>query len=402
LCKISILRKITFDDSKMKKLFIISVVILLIFIIHSCKKDKPTPPKLTTVATSEISYTTATSGGEVTDIGGAPILSRGVCWNTSADPTITNSKTTESGDLGSFTSKLTQLTLNTLYYIRAYATNKAGTGYGDQISFTTLQVEVPVLTTTAITSITSTTAISGGNITNDNGGSVTDRGVCWSTSQNPTVANSKSTDGTGTGVFTSSITGLVGNTTYYVRAYATNSVGTGYGNNLIFGTHDLFPLKVGNEFYYHISGSWLETDGIAMVTKITSLKGTIKRTIIKELMQNNTTEYSFEDKLNGIETIKWAYNYSLPRYDTTIYKDKISKTFNIIEDHQSSVLSGGILETKTFKRYQNVPEVAIYVNNNKMLVFDADLGITKDSASGYGNGSSYKTVWLQDSVKIFH
>jgi uncharacterized protein (TIGR02145 family) len=86
------------------------------------------------------------------------------------------------------------------------------------------------LITTTSSSITSTTASSGGNITNDGGGAVTARGVVWSTSQNPTVALiTKTTDGTGTGSFTSSITGLSPGTLYYVRAYATNSAGTAYG-----------------------------------------------------------------------------------------------------------------------------------------------------------------------------
>jgi uncharacterized protein (TIGR02145 family) len=87
------------------------------------------------------------------------------------------------------------------------------------------------LTTTTVSSITSTTASSGGNISNDGGGAVTARGVCWSTSQNPTIAlTTKTLDGTGTGTFTSSITGLSPSSVYYVRAYATNSAGTSYGN----------------------------------------------------------------------------------------------------------------------------------------------------------------------------
>jgi uncharacterized protein (TIGR02145 family) len=93
------------------------------------------------------------------------------------------------------------------------------------------------LTTTAVSSITSTTASSGGNITNDGGGAVTARGVVWSTSQNPTIAlTTKTVDGTGTGSFTSSITGLTSGTVYYVRAYATNSAGTAYGNQQILTT----------------------------------------------------------------------------------------------------------------------------------------------------------------------
>lgn len=90
------------------------------------------------------------------------------------------------------------------------------------------------LTTSAITSITATSAVSGGNITNDGGSPITARGVCWSTSQNPTIGNSKTSDGIGTGNFTSNIIGLMAGTSYYVKAYATNSTGTAYGNEVSF------------------------------------------------------------------------------------------------------------------------------------------------------------------------
>ncbi len=96
---------------------------------------------------------------------------------------------------------------------------------------------MPTLTTTTLSNITSTTAVCGGKITSDGGSIVTERGVCWRASQNPTIADSKSTDGsTGTGSFTASISGLTSNITYYVRAYATNSAGTGYGDEKIFTT----------------------------------------------------------------------------------------------------------------------------------------------------------------------
>ncbi|MCX6322234.1 MAG: fibrobacter succinogenes major paralogous domain-containing protein [Bacteroidia bacterium] len=90
--------------------------------------------------------------------------------------------------------------------------------------------------TNPVTNITSTTATSGGNVKSDGGFSVTARGVCWSTSSNPTTANSKTTDGNGTGLFPSNLTGLTANTLYYVRAYATNSIGTAYGTQVSFTT----------------------------------------------------------------------------------------------------------------------------------------------------------------------
>ena len=104
--------------------------------------------------------------------------------------------------------------------------------------FFTLSVApvAPTVTTTTASNITSTTATSGGNVTNDGGSAVTARGVCWSTSQNPTLSNSHTTNGSGTGNFTSSLTGLTAGTTYYVRAYAINSVDTAYGSQITFTT----------------------------------------------------------------------------------------------------------------------------------------------------------------------
>ncbi len=195
-----------------------------------------TIPTVTTTAISNISYITATSGGNVIDDGGATVTSRGVCWSISPNPTLSDPHTNNGSGTGSFTSNITGLTPNTNYYVRAWAVNSVGTGYGNQISFTTLQITLPTVTTSSITNITSTSATSGGYVTNTGGATVTARGVCWSTSQNPTIFDNHTTDGSGTGSFVSSITGLEPETDYYVRAYATNSVGTAYGNQISFTT----------------------------------------------------------------------------------------------------------------------------------------------------------------------
>ena len=88
---------------------------------------------------------------------------------TGQNPTIANSTTNNGTGTGSFTSSITGLTANTIYYVRAYATNSVGTVYGNQVSFTTSLLTKPVLTTTAITNITSNTATGGGNVTNNGG-----------------------------------------------------------------------------------------------------------------------------------------------------------------------------------------------------------------------------------------
>ena len=196
-----------------------------------------TVPVVTTSSVSSITQSSAVSGGNVTSSGGATVTARGICWNTAGNPTISDDHTNDGSGQGSFTSNITGLSPNNTYYVRAYATNSAGTAYGNQISFTAGQaVTSPVVTTASISSVTQTTAVSGGNITSDGGATVTARGVCWNTSGSPTTSDDLTDDGGGTGSFTSNITELSSNTTYYVRAYATNSAGTSYGGQEDFKT----------------------------------------------------------------------------------------------------------------------------------------------------------------------
>ncbi|MGA2408438.1 MAG: FISUMP domain-containing protein [Bacteroidales bacterium] len=431
---------------------IIASAIAVVYGLKDVSSCPATVPAIGTKAISNITSTNATCGGIITNNCGSNVIARGVVWSTSENPTIANSKTNDGTGTGSFTSNLTGLTANSTYYVRAYATNSVGTGYGNQVSFTTqtsggigiifnpnlkygsisdidgniyktitigtqtwmaenlktinyndgtsipsvtdgvawiglstpgfcwynndavtykstygalynwyaintgklcptgwqvateaewnalsdylngemvaggklketglshwsnpntsatnesgftalpggyrvgngyggaysdigengywwLATEISstsawsrnisynynsvsnignfkqagysvrciqggsqtllVINTEAVTNITNSTAICGGDITSDGGSAVIVRGICWSTSQNPTTANSITTNGSGTGSFTSNLTGLALATTYYVRAYATNSFGTTYGNQVSFTT----------------------------------------------------------------------------------------------------------------------------------------------------------------------
>ena len=156
----------------------------------------------------------------------------------------------ESLDCGTNLSQaVSGLTAGTTYYyrVRADKTSVTGSGgyYRTPATLTTLTL--PTLAeTTAVTSITGATASSGGNITSNGGASITARGVCWSTTTSPTADDSKTSDGSGSGIFTSDITGLTATTTYYVRAYATNSVGTNYGSEVSFTTATPLPAIGGS------------------------------------------------------------------------------------------------------------------------------------------------------------
>jgi uncharacterized protein (TIGR02145 family) len=191
-------------------------------------------PAVTTTAITDITTTTATSGGNVTADGGASVTSRGICWSTTANPTISDLKTSDNSGLGTFSSSITGLTSGVSYHVRAYATNSAGTGYGSDVTFSTLGV--PVVTTSSASVITSLSAISGGNVTSTGGLPVTVKGICWGNNPDPTTSDPLTMNGSGTGSFIGNLTGLTPNSVYYIRAYATNSAGTGYGNQVTFTT----------------------------------------------------------------------------------------------------------------------------------------------------------------------
>lgn len=200
-------------------------------------------PTIATATISNITATTAVSGGTISDNGGFNVTARGVCWNTIGNPDLNGSHTTNGTGNGTFISNLTGLTPGTTYHVRAYATNSTGTSYGNETTFTTND-GMPQVTTGTVSNITATTAVCSGNVTSDGGVTVTAKGFCWSTAQYPTITGSHSNDGSGTGSFNGSLTNLQIGTTYYVRAYATNSTGTSYGEQVSFTTGNGLPTVI--------------------------------------------------------------------------------------------------------------------------------------------------------------
>ncbi|PSK84438.1 SusF/SusE family outer membrane protein [Prolixibacter denitrificans] len=205
--------------------------------------------KLTTTEKMNVTSDSATVVGFIVSEGQG-ITEKGICYSTDSLPTVDDNKAVYSGNenTAAFTVKIGGLDYATKYYARAYGVTASGTIYGEQLTFTTLPV-VPTVTTADFTATSGTSATGGGSITNNGGAAVTVRGVCYSTQHNPTISNDKTTDGDGMGDFTSSLSGLSGKTTYYVRAYATNSAGTAYGNEVSFTTPEaLVTLYAAGDF----------------------------------------------------------------------------------------------------------------------------------------------------------
>jgi uncharacterized protein (TIGR02145 family) len=223
------------------KYFRAVICIVLVVILAGCRKEaKLTIPSVTTTEVSNITSSTATSGGNITDEGSSTVLTRGVCWSTGPTPTIADNKTADGEGAGSFSSNLTGLNGTAIYYVRAFATNTAGTGYGMAISFTTLGQ-----TTAAATNVNVTAATLNGFINDNHLSTVVtfEYGVTTSYGNTATATQSPVTGNTITNV-SADITGLTAGTTYHYRVKAVNSLGTTYGNDMTFTTLGQVPLVI--------------------------------------------------------------------------------------------------------------------------------------------------------------
>jgi uncharacterized protein (TIGR02145 family) len=211
-------------------------------------------PSLSTIPVTEISGNYALSGGSISADGGSPVIAKGVVWNVNPQPDIaTGTFTTDGSGSSPYGSYLRNLLPNTQYYIRAYATNNAGTGYGDELSFITTGNLLPVTTIRGVDTIRATTASVSGNIGSDLP-SISAHGFCWDTARMPTTAlPTKTIKGIPQYTFTwDIISGLLPKSTYYIRSYATNSFGTAYGNEYSFTTDS---LKVPAVSIFSLTGS---------------------------------------------------------------------------------------------------------------------------------------------------
>ncbi len=210
-------------------------------------------PVIETLPVDSITTNSVISGGNIVDDGGSPVTARGICWNTTENPTISDNFTSNGSGTGSFTSEITGLECASPYFVRAYAINSVGTSYGSQVSFNTSEciVYLPTVYTATITDISDTTATVGGNVTDDGGASVTETGIYWSASPNANVTGSKLIIGGGVGEFSTTLAGLSPGTTYYIVAYAVNSAGEALGNEDTFTTPESTPSLLETEAAVH-------------------------------------------------------------------------------------------------------------------------------------------------------
>ncbi len=217
-------------------------IIFIILFYSSCKKEEvvypPSLPTLNTLKVSSIKDSSAVCGGEIISDGKTKIEKKGVCYSTKPNPTLSDNiiASQDNLDAVNFTVTIPNLKTNTRYYIRSYATNSQGTAYGNNEEFFTTLVSLPILVTTNVSAITSTSAICKGNITYKGGDEIPTIGICYSTSSQPSILDSIALSTSVTDSFSVNLFRLEPNTTYFARVFATNSGGTSYGSEISFTT----------------------------------------------------------------------------------------------------------------------------------------------------------------------
>lgn len=213
--------------------------IILLLTLQCCRPKDPGPQtEVQTGEISEVGPTHCIIEATIYQSGESDILQHGFVWSESPNVTLDTGKKNELGTTipGSFTATIKELSPNTTYYIRAYVISTNQTNYGSEKNFVTTDPTVPALHTWEAFNVGSTKAASGGAIYSDGGSEVTARGVCWSTGRNPTTDDNYSIDDAGAGDFESLMRPLEPYTIYHMRAYATNAIGTGYGEEMGFMT----------------------------------------------------------------------------------------------------------------------------------------------------------------------
>jgi hypothetical protein len=228
--------KNTMMQIPVRALYTVVAIAALLMFAAGCKKDSGNPPTVTTGVVTNISATGARVGGMVTDDGGLAVTERGVCWSTTGEPGIGDYKANDgSAGTGSFSANLSGLTGNTVYYVRAYALNGAGVGYGDVRTFTTAATSADAVTVAA-TGVKSEQAVLHGWVNANNQATTVSFEYGPTTAYGQTISAAPATvSGTGDSV-SAALSGLTPVTTYHYRIKIVNVYGTAYGSDMTFYT----------------------------------------------------------------------------------------------------------------------------------------------------------------------
>ncbi len=357
-----------------------------------------TSPSVTTLNTINITQFTASCNGSVISDGGSSVLQRGICYGTSINPDTSGTKVFATGTTGAFTANISGLSSNTTYHYRAFALNNIGLTYGADSSFTTTASAVaPVVTTGIVSSVLNATATLSGNVTSDGGSAITERGICWNTTNNPTTANFKVIVNGTTGSFSGNLTGLTGNTIYYARAYAINSVGTSYGNSINFttlvDTISCPSIAALRSKTADNSTIYILTNEVVLNCKISNrnqkyIQDTTAAILIDDPNPAKiTTVYNVGDGITGIKG-KLENYYGLLEFHPIVDPGTATSTANVI--NPLVVTAANMLDTTFMKNHQSK-----LIKLNNVSFSDANGSIA------FTNGKKYRITQNTTTDSLF-
>jgi uncharacterized protein (TIGR02145 family) len=216
-------------------------ILLLLLIVIGCKQEEiQNPPKVNTLVASNILLDKVTLNGEVIDKGTSEVKEHGfVISNSNPTPTVSDSKIIVGSGTGTYSIIVGNLLVNTKYYFRSYAINSQGTSYGSAMYFVTADYKAPTVTTNNPQNLATISVTLSGSLVNDGGSQITERGFYLSEYNTGNLVKSMvliNILGTDLGDFSKSISTLIANTKYSVKAYAKNAKGIAYGNEIIFNS----------------------------------------------------------------------------------------------------------------------------------------------------------------------
>jgi hypothetical protein len=272
-------------------------------------------PALNTIRVSEVTSSTAKFEAEITSEGSPAYTERGFVFATTSQPTLSNTIrkiTAEKNSNTGYSASVSGLSLNTTYYVRAFATNDNGTAYGNEVTFTS-GAELATLSTNAPADISTNSALLGGNIITTGSPAYNEHGVCYGVSPMPTIDNSIKViiPGSGTGSFSQQVSGLSSGTKYYARAYAkSGDSGTAYGEEVSFTTHA--PVSVNTQ---SVSSTNITTSSAKIYGNIINagVPGYTEKGICYGTSNNPTKETAFSLSVAGSGT--GAYSADINNLD---------------------------------------------------------------------------------------
>lgn len=390
------------------------LLILVLFLFFNCSSDDSSDaevpfrsPEISTQKVSAITQTSAEVDGNITSDGGAEVRAKGIAWSLSDTPTTVDNITNNGAGNAAFTGQLSDLTPNTTYFVRAYATNEIGTSYGEVLRLKTLASTISV-TTLEITDITETSASGGGSVLSDNGAEVSMKGLCWSDTENPTVDDATMEMGTGLGEFSVTLSNLNNNTEYFVRAYGIINGEIVYGNQVSFETQKTKLVYEGDvvltsqqqvdEFtltdYTNITGNLIiggsfgDPSDINDITKLSS---------ICEVGGDVIVRYSNTSSLEGLENL-----VSVGEDLVIIGNTKLASLapLNRLNELGGDLSLGPNIALTSIDGFNSLSKIngALIINEPSINNLNGFSNITSIGSLRFGNNNSLKTLSGLDNL----